>query len=379
MVWSSAARASMLSRVAASRQETGLEAQRHQHLAALDGLRGLAAVIVVVRHSDWIIGHQLAPGGHLAVDFFFLLSGFVLSLAAHRWVSEQLGWRRAMATRLIRLWPMYALGTAIGVAAEHQRLLTGDAFAAKAFSKVVAGFLFLPSYSKYGDIDVFPYDVPAWSLFYELLANALFIALVFTRRVRPMHVIALACGFGVIVLAVLRNTLDGGSNIRTFPVGLVRVGFSFFLGVIISEVWARRSGPGRIPQIVMAPICLAFVAVIFRGVGALPELFSVLVLFPVIVWISASTSLTGPARTLARWSGHLSYPLYALHSPVFNVTSRLFGWRVGADWGQRVQWLLVLASLVPVCIWLDASVQPRIRRALVLSRRAGGASRRGLA
>src|SRR5215210_2241655 len=81
---------------------------------SLNGLRGLAALIVVLFHAAALIGTQLAPGGYLAVDLFFILSGFVIAHAYDHRFAEGLGPLAFIRYRIIRFYPLYLLGLAIG-------------------------------------------------------------------------------------------------------------------------------------------------------------------------------------------------------------------------------------------------------------------------
>src|SRR6202790_2270034 len=90
------------------------------HYPILDGLRGTAAIMVVIYHLFEayfpVVGHHPTPHGYLAVDFFFLLSGFVVGYAYDdRW--GRMGLRGFLARRLIRLHPMVILGSVIGAIA----------------------------------------------------------------------------------------------------------------------------------------------------------------------------------------------------------------------------------------------------------------------
>jgi peptidoglycan/LPS O-acetylase OafA/YrhL len=84
----------------------------HQ-FATLDGLRGVAAIAVTSLHFRFELGKFLLPHSYLAVDFFFVLSGFVLAYAYEDRLSEGMKPIQFLRLRVIRLYPLYLIGTLI--------------------------------------------------------------------------------------------------------------------------------------------------------------------------------------------------------------------------------------------------------------------------
>ena len=156
------------------------------HYEVLDGLRGVAALLVVAFHTfepnDYGVRfHQIINHGYLAVDFFFLLSGFVVAYAYDdRWprMSQWSFYKR----RLIRLQPMIVMGSLIGAALFYFQ--KGAAFPLVAATPVwkmlavmIFGFTLLPLPTQLdirGWNEMHPLDGPAWSLFFEYIANLLY-------------------------------------------------------------------------------------------------------------------------------------------------------------------------------------------------------------
>lgn len=79
----------------------------------LDGLRGVAAGTVLIYHFPSLWSPASAPSAYLAVDLFFLMSGFVIEHAYGQRLATGLGVRRFLLLRLIRLYPLYLVGTGI--------------------------------------------------------------------------------------------------------------------------------------------------------------------------------------------------------------------------------------------------------------------------
>ena len=143
----------------------------------LDGMRGVAALMVVHFHyvlvAGYVLGDQHKMQAYLAVDLFFALSGFVIALSYSDKLASALSISGFVKRRLIRLYPLYIFGIALGLSIEVARALsTGSGFKISEWA-VEFGFnlFFLPSFQH--EI-LFPLNLPAWSLFYEMAVNIIF-------------------------------------------------------------------------------------------------------------------------------------------------------------------------------------------------------------
>ncbi len=145
-------------------------AQDRRTFHTLDALRGIAALAVVCFHRR----EGRFPSAYLAVDLFYVMSGFVLAYAYDSRFAAGLSWRRFMAQRLIRLWPLYALGVIITLVSA---VLAGDQ---KAWAQAPLQFLFLPAQPGPDHAPLYPLNLPAWSLMFELAIN--FVWAVFGAR-----------------------------------------------------------------------------------------------------------------------------------------------------------------------------------------------------
>jgi peptidoglycan/LPS O-acetylase OafA/YrhL len=285
----------------------------------LDGLRGVAALAVCFWHA-----HQLGignlPSAYLGVDLFFLMSGFVLDAAYSKRLETNLSPGKFMLIRVVRLYPLYILGTlallVYFLIARHSG--ANDIFSSTyLFSAFALGALFLPIKSANPTYFLFPLSPPAWSLFLELIVNYLYTIKIIRKNNKFMLVAIAISAILMIVSAAKFGTLDLGWNVSTFPWGVPRVIFSFFAGVIlfrISDKWEWNS--------FIHPIFLPVLTVLMLSVpaGGVFQGFSqvgiILLGFPFLVFISIKCD-TGPKLTsVYKWAGELSYPLYALHVPV---------------------------------------------------------------
>lgn len=279
-----------------------------QRFVALDGLRGVAAVAVVLYHIGTASGSRwLVPRGYLAVDFFFVLSGFVLAHAyGERLTSGGMTARAFLVARYRRLWPIALLGATIGLAVS---LSTRDGAALRqshGFALATALNLFLLPNIAPGIASLYPLNPPHWSLLYELVANFGYGigAPMLRPRVLAGFLILSACG-----LAETTVRAHGGGSLS-----LWRVAYSFFIGVAIYRVWMR----GIRPSTSLLALALILAAAMLAPTGPYPALVDgtlTLVVFPLIVWHGASTATPDRVQRVARLCGAASYPLYALHYP----------------------------------------------------------------
>lgn len=313
------------------------------HYVVLDGLRGLASVMVVVFHLFEAFAvdsrSQVINHGYLAVDFFFLLSGFVVAYAYDdRWGSmTRWGFCKR---RLIRLQPMVIIGSVIGAALfafQHFPIFPQVAGtpAWQVALAMLAGFVMLPL-PKSADIrgwqEAYPLNGPAWSLFYEYVANILYAAGVRKLSDRGLAVLVALGAFALVGWAVFGRQGDviGGWSLDAagIQLGLTRVLFPFFAGVLLMRRGTRIRA--RNPFLLCSVLLVAALSLPRMGGAQVPwlngvyEAGCILVLFPLIVAIGAGQQgEEGLSPRLARWFGDISYPLYITHYPLMYIYT---GW-----------------------------------------------------
>lgn len=314
------------------------------HYALLDGLRGVAALLVVWYHI--FEGFQFAGNkpvidfinhGYLAVDFFFILSGFVVGYAYdNRW-GKTLTLGGFFRRRLIRLQPMVCMGAVIGAASF---LLSGmerwdgtHATLWLTFLAFVCGCLMLPALPGMprevrGNGEMFPLNGPCWSLFFEYVGNivyALFIRRLSTRLLALLS-FALCCalawfavtdqsGYGSIGVGwtVDRTNILGGSLRMLCP---------FTMGLLLSRIFKPiHYARGAFWTSAALLLIIFHVSYIYSD-GALSlngmfEAACIIAVFPLVVWYAASGKTTDIASTrICRFLGDISYPLYIVHYPL---------------------------------------------------------------
>jgi peptidoglycan/LPS O-acetylase OafA/YrhL len=301
----------------------------------LDALRGVAAIAVALFHGASIFGANL-PAGYLAVDFFFMLSGFVMHHAYGRKLDRGMGATRFMTMRILRLYPVYALGTIVAVVLT---ILT-HRFSAGLFGASVFGLTGLPFPPIAFGYVMYPANGPAWSLFYELLAN---LVMVLTWRFLTTRVLIIACltGFtGLILCSFFYSGMDHGLRWTDIPMGVARVLFGFTCGLLAYRLTGRFR----------TPLWIGYaLPVILVGLLAVPapnrwtlDLLVVVLVFPVLLFLGGSVvSRTGVISRLWVILGLASYPLYMIHRPILRAVEAAF-----PDFGGPVAAVVILPALV---------------------------------
>lgn len=314
--------------------------QSKPHYEILDGLRGVAALIVVAFHLFEIHGTVegsvfLFPAinhGYLAVDFFFVLSGFVIGYAYDdRWGKMSFG--SFFKRRVIRLQPMLILGAVIGAVCFY----FGDS---ELFSKIsqtsvwmlilvtVIGCFALPVPPSM-DIrvwnEMFPTNGPAWSLFYEYIANILYG--LFVRRFSKvlLTIFVVISGLVLLNLAVSSGSVVGGHIFDgdNLAIGFTRLMYPFFCGVLLFRI-------GKLIKVtagfwVSAILLIALLACPRIGgdnvwMNGVYESMVILLAFPLIVLMGAGSSIKGRySIKICDFLGQISYPIYIIHYPIIYV------------------------------------------------------------
>lgn len=327
----------------------------------MDGLRGVAAIVVVSHHAPRLFPWA-PPGAYLAVDLFFALSGFVIAHAYAARLAAGEGVGAFMWARIKRLYPLYLLGAVLGLLVLLPKAIGGDL---GRIAGAPLNLLMLPHFGTLAEGGgMYPLNPPAWSLFYELVANAAF-ALVVAWPARWIGGIVLA-GLAGLVLTC-GDGLNGGAIWSDAPEALARVFFSFFLGVLIYRLRIWQAAPS-VPTLAVA---VAFLAVTAWGYGAQGPLDLLIVagIFPVLIVIGAKASPSRRVATACTFLGDASYALYVLHVPMVRVANTaMIGLGLNPSWWVALPFLALAVGLSWLAFrYFDGPV----RRAIWAPRRAG--------
>jgi peptidoglycan/LPS O-acetylase OafA/YrhL len=344
----------------------------------LDGLRGVAALMVVIFHCFEtyvpVFGTQIVNHGYLAVDFFFVLSGFVIGYAYDdRW-GKMTTWG-FFKRRLTRLHPMVIAGTLIGAALFF---FAGAAFpetlkvpAWKFALCLVMGLLILPCPNSldirgWGELNSF--NGPQWTLTFEYIGNILYAFILRRLPKIALAILCVCCAFFTLDLTMnwdvfglfpegTNYTVIGGWSLTPdqIYVGFSRLLYPFLCGLLISRILPGRrteSNPSGSPIHLKGGFwwCSLALIVIFsipligkeRGVAdGLYQAICILLVFPLVVLTGAGSVTTHKKSTaICKWLGNISYPIYITHYPLMYMQ---MGW--AAEHPDAPVWMHVIVNV----------------------------------
>ncbi len=340
------------------------------HYELLDGLRGVAALLVVWYHV--FEGYAFAGGGlitgmnhgYLAVDFFFILSGFVIGYAYDdRW-EKTLTMKDFFKRRLIRLHPMVIMGAVLGVitfCVQGRVQWDGTQVATSAIMlSLLCGMFLLPAlpgsaHEVRGNGEMFPLNGPSWSLFFEYIGNILYA--LFLRRLSTKALVGVNVVLGVLLVWFACGdvagigcigvgwTLDGVN----FLGGSLRMLFPFTTGLTLSRVFKPVKVRGAV-WICSVVLLLLFCVPFIEGqepfcMNGLFEAFCIVLVFPVLIVLGASGATTDRHSTrICKFLGDISFPLYIVHYPFMYL---FYAWLIENGYsGFAETWQMSLAVYV---------------------------------
>jgi peptidoglycan/LPS O-acetylase OafA/YrhL len=305
---------------------TETKSQPSERFVLLDGLRGIAAVFIIQRHAEDLLGEAL-PSSYLGVDLFFALSGFVLAHAYGAALADgRISPMRFMKARLLRLYPLYGIALALGTAYYIHMYLVGRPVMADEYVvpeelalAFVTGLLFLPSPVTISFNAALFIVHPAWSLFNELVANVAYALRGARARARQIAAVIAVAAILLVVAALQFDRLHAGFRWHEMYAGMARVFFSFFVGVLIYRY--RRKMPLVRPFQALACLALLGLVLAFPTPRDLRWIFDLAIVF--LVWPAllywASAIVPGPrTSSVASFLGTASYAVYVLHTPLLD-------------------------------------------------------------
>lgn len=360
----------------------------------LDGLRGVAALVVIWYHIFEAFASspydQMLNHGYLAVDFFFVLSGFVVGYAYDdRWGKMTIG--GFFKRRLIRLHPMLVMGVLLGVVSflvqgcttwsgEHSPL-------SMVMLSVLMALLMIPAFPGQGaevrgNGEMFPLNGPSWSLFFEYIGNILYALALRRLSTKALGVVVALLGCSLVAFVMADGSGFGHLGVGwtmaeyNFIGGLLRMSFAFSMGLLLQRTFTPRRVRGAFW--LCAAVLVTALVMPYAGdeslkwVNGLYDSICVVVLFPLIVWVAASGMTSDKFSTgLCNFLGEISYPLYIIHYPSmylfyyhyasWSATPHTFGevWYIAVAvvaGNILVAWLLMRYYDKPVRAWLTRRV-----------------------
>lgn len=304
----------------ASQVSTDVLKSKH-HFEILDGLRGVAAISVVVFHfmefavpdyEQSFIAHS-----YLAVDFFFCLSGFVIAYAYDTRL-KQMGLANFFKLRLIRLHPLVIIGSIIGLltfifdpwSMLYSKYGAGQAAIMFFTSCFMIPYGIVPEHS----FNLFNLNPPSWSLFWEYIANIIYAFVLVKISNKFLWVLVIIAAVCLAYQSYTTHTLSDGWSAKNFWGGGGRVFFSFPAGILLYRTKAViKNKLGFIGVAIL--LFLAFIFPFRNHLAWITDLVTVLLYLPLMVSLGAGAYLSDGFKKICKFLGDLSYPLYMIHYP----------------------------------------------------------------
>lgn len=323
------------------------------HYELLDGLRGVAALLVIWYHVFEAFAtspiDQRFNHGYMAVDFFFILSGFVIGYAYDdRWKTS-MTIKDFIKRRLIRLHPMVIMGAVLGAITFYiQGCEKWDGTQVSISMLMLAMLLNLflipaipgSNHEVRGNGEMYPLNGPSWSLFFEYIGNLLYALFIRRMSTKALTVLVIFAGIGLASFAI--SNLSGyghlgvGWSLLDYNLlgGFLRLLFSFSIGLLMSRIFKPVHIRGAFW------ICSLTIAVLLSvpHIGGTEALWmngiydSVcsIIIFPILVYLGASGKTTDKGTSkICKFLGDISYPLYIVHYPFMYL---FYAW----VWGEKL-------------------------------------------
>lgn len=291
------------------------------HFEILNGMRGLAAFVIVIFHFMEIIITDFSriyiAHGFLAVDFFFVLSGFVVAYAYDNRIAG-MGLKTFTKLRLIRLQPLVVIGSILGLLTflfdPYSNLYAVYGFKETAMLFITSVFMIPYPVVSERYFNLFNLNAPSWSLFWEYVANLAYATILFRVSRKALTTIAIIGAAALFYIGWQYGNLLGGWSGGTFFHGLARISFSFSMGMIVHRSgWIIKNKLGLLGMCGL--LMLAFLTPYNEQWTWIVEPLIVVFYFPLLVSLGAGASLSSKHHKINKFSGDISYPLYMTHYP----------------------------------------------------------------
>lgn len=308
------------------------------HYELLDGLRGVAALMVIWYHI--FEGFATSPmdqrfnHGYLAVDFFFILSGFVIGYAYDdRWKTMKT--KDFFKRRLIRLHPMVVLGAVLGSITfciqGCEKWDGSQVSISMVMLAMLMGIFLIPvapgaGPEVRGNGEMYPLNGPSWSLFFEYIGNILYALFIRKLSTKALTVLVVLAGIGLASFAIFNFSgyghLGVGWSMADYNLigGFLRLLFSFSIGLLMTRVFKPLQVRGAFWICSLAIIVLLSMPYIggseFPWMNGIYDSVCAIIIFPLLVYLGASGKTTDKKSSkICEFLGNISYPLYIVHYP----------------------------------------------------------------
>ena len=346
----------------------------HQHkFVTLDALRGIAAVLILTRHTSVYWGEVNFHHAYLAVDLFFMLSGFVVSHAYDKkLISKTMTFWRFFLTRIIRLYPLYLLAAIISVLvfSPKKAFIQGDIHIITEYvTALFFTFFYLP-YKIYENNSLFTINGVSWSLFFELIINIIYAISRPLLSTNILKFVVVISGLYLAKQSILVDGIDYGYlwDWQSILIGSARTIFGFSCGLLLHRIWLKeltiiRSTTKSILLLLLASIPLLFVNI--SQLNGMIDCLSIFIIFPFCVLLGAKTNPKKQDIRFFELLGIISYPTYLLHDSLGAGISKILSF-IGFDVKQFAPYsgCFLVAGLIATSLLLDHFYDRPVRRYL---------------
>lgn len=298
-------------------------------LPLLDGLRFVAAVCIMAYHGEMVFRYA-GPftRSYMFVDFFFILSGFTMGLATEpKMQSGAVRLGAFLRTRFRRLWPVTAIGAAMGFC-----VFLPDYGLAKAGGFLLLAWLMVPWPFHSGQI--FPLNGPQWYLLMDLVGNVLHFALLARLSDKALWLFTLLAGVALALVIQTQPANTFGAMPHNWYLAVFRVAFSYSMGVALARLHRRGAMPGLrgawwVAALILPPLVLV-------GLDALPlplppgDAVMVVLVMPLLFAFAMMAQAPKWVEPVCAGLGRASFPLFATHLPLLFAARAWVGWSVTA-------------------------------------------------
>lgn len=342
--------------------------QPQQRLYTLDAMRGAAALMVAIYHFQ----PDYAPLAPLAVDFFFALSGLVLTRAYVEKLTTSLSFRRFIEVRIVRLYPLFLAGILLGAAYALQGILRESENHLDwltLLGSTFLGVLMLPyPFHAY----LYPSNLVFWSIAAELAINVLFALLLFRMRAKALLLTIALSGVWLGWLLFYSQLGLGGVAWADLPVTAARTLFSFTVGVFVARLDFRVRKIGAVvPLLAILALCAITLPHIGENHQAAYNFISVAVFLPALLIVGSQFEPSRRMIPAAAFLGDISYALYALHLPIAHGMRFIQNTNLLPPWMALTVFLIVAMAVAAAAVrfwdkparnWLNRQIAARQAR-----------------
>ncbi len=316
-----------------------MKEQSKERFETLDGMRGIAAIFIMLFHYNIPNGYRFFFNAFTAVDFFFILSGFVILHSYGAKLDRGMANTDYLSRRIARLLPLSMFGVILGVPAfllMKEASLT-DFSSHQIWTAALSNMFFIPAYnSNWFMLDgarimgqLFPTDGPLWSIFFEFFASIAFI--LFNRLGNKMLAISCFLFLLDVVIFSLWNghmvgnrlfDFDAGWGTKNFTGGFSRVCFGFTCGMVIYRLIQAKTSlssetKSRGWNALLVYFCLLLMLASPFYIKGFYSILEISILAPILVYQGAQAHISGKGvEKISSALGALSFPVYCLHYPV---------------------------------------------------------------